>query len=152
MKKIAAAWLIFAFFFISASFAGEIIKAEVDKLKAATDEEIIYKLNIILEKNTRSNPQLPDFKGFKVISQAQSTTVSFQEGQSDILMTHVYILIPVAAGKFTIGPSSIKVDGKVYSTSSFEIEVTQSKKPPRPEPDQESDEDGSDAEAPEFTL
>ena len=107
--------------------------AEVDKAKASTDDEITYKLNIVSDKNNTSDPQLPDFKGFQVISQAQSTTVSFQKGRPDVLMTYVYILVPIAPGKFTIGPSSVKISGKSYSTRSFDIEVTQGEGPPKPE-------------------
>lgn len=133
MKKIAAALMILAFFFIGSASAQEKIMAEVDKAKASTDDEITYKLNIVSDKNNTSDPQLPDFKGFQVISQAQSTTVSFQKGRPDVLMTYVYILVPIAPGKFTIGPSSVKISGKSYSTRSFDIEVTQGEGPPKPE-------------------
>lgn len=141
MKKIAAACFIFAVLFIGTVFAKETITAEVDKLKVTTDDEVTYKLNIVSQKENSSFPQLPDFKGFQVVSQAQSTTVSFQKGQPDVLMTYVYILVPNAAGKFTIGPSSVKINGKAYSTQSFEIEVTQGKNPPQPkQPEEEPDE------------
>jgi hypothetical protein len=147
MKKIAAACFIIAIFFIGAACANETIKAEVDKLKITTDDEVTYKLNIVSDRNNTSYPKLPDFKGFDVISQAQSTTVSFQKGQPDVLMTYVYILAPTAAGKFTIGPSSVKISGKVYSTQSFEIEVTQGKNLPAPQPEEEPEE-----EQPKVTL
>ena len=147
MKKIAAAWLIFAFFFIGAACAKETIQAEVDKVKVTTDDQITYKLNIVSDKDNPSYPQLPDFKGFGVLSQAQSTTVSFQKGQEDVFMTYVYILVPTAVGKFTIGPSSVKINGKVYSTRSFDIEVTQGKNHPKSEP-----EEAPDQEYPKVTL
>jgi hypothetical protein len=148
MKKMIMAWLIFAVLFIGgAACAQEKITAEVDKLKLATDDELTYKLNIVSDKTNTAFPKIPDFKGFRVISQAQSTTVSFQKDRPDVLMTYVYILVPSAPGKFTIGPSSVRIAGKDYSSRSFDIEVTQGKNPPNPVP-----EDNSDEEHPKTTL
>lgn len=108
-------------------FAQTSIKAEVDKTTLTQDETFTYKLIITSSENKLPQPGIATFKGFNVISQAQSSTISFVEGTAKTFLVYAFILAPTKAGKFKIGPSSIKIKDKVYSTDSFEIEVKAAK-------------------------
>jgi hypothetical protein len=119
--------MLFIFLGYTKAFAETTIKAEVDKLNISTDESITYKLIITSSENKTPEPQVPDFANFAVISQAQSSTISFIKGGIKSIQVYVYILTPLKPGKFKIAPSQIKIKNKPYASQEFEINVTQGK-------------------------
>jgi len=123
MKKIIILSVIFTSLFIATSFAQTSIKAEVDKTIVTTDDTITYKLIITSSEKNIPTPQLPKFTGFRVISSAQSSTVSFTKGNIKTIFVYAFILAPTDIGKFKIEPSEIKIKNETFSTASFEIEV-----------------------------
>lgn len=153
MKNIAIILTSVLIFFCAINvFADTAIKAEVDKTSITTDENITYKLTITSTEKDISTPQLPKFEGFNVISQTQSSTVSLVKNNIQHFLVYVYILAPKDTGKFNIESSQIKIEGKSYSSESFEIEVKQGKAKPqhKPEPDQGQQPSLPDEIKPEF--
>ena len=75
--------------------------------------------------------------GFKIISSAQSSTVSFIKGNLKTIFVYAFVLAPTDKGTFKIEPSSIKIKNETYSTGTLEIEVKQGKVKPKAEPEQE---------------
>lgn len=127
MNKVAPLLIFIILLFASSALAETTIKAEVDKKKLAADEPLTYKITLASGEKELPFPELPDFKGFQVISQSQSTSMSFAKQENKSIMEFIFVLLPAAAGKFTIGPSSVKINSQIISTGSFEIEVTQAK-------------------------
>jgi hypothetical protein len=115
--------IVFILFLISDVLAEVSLKAEVDKTSITVDENITYKLIIISSEKEVPQPQVAEFEDFLVLSQAQSSTVSFVKGTAKTILVYAFILAAKEAGKFKIKPSSIKIKDKVYPTDSFEIEV-----------------------------
>ena len=128
--------VIFMSLFITEAFAQTSIKAEVDKTTVTTDDTITYKLIITSSEKNIPEPQLPKFTGFKIISSAQSSTVSFIKGNVKTIVVYAFILVPTDIGKFKVEPSSIKIKNETYSTGTLEIEVKQGKVKPKAEPGQ----------------
>ena len=127
------------------AFAETTIKAEVDKRSITTDDSLTYKLTIASSEENIPSPEVPSFDGFAIISQAQSSTLSLLKQGPRAILIYVYILAPLKTGKSTIQPGSITMQGKTYSSESFDIEVAQGKtKPPKPE--------GTENELPQVTL
>jgi hypothetical protein len=126
-------------------FAETTIKAEVDKTSITTDDTITYKLTITSTEKKIPQPQLPGFESFSVLSQSQSSTLSFAKSNVETALTYAFVLAPTDVGKFKIEPSHVKSGGKTYSTQSFEIEVTKGKSPLPPAAQPETEE-------PQFTL
>lgn len=129
--KTAAALIIF-FSFFTAAYAETSVKAQVDKTGITTDEALAYKLTVTSSEKELPLPQLPGFKGFAVASSAQSSQVRISAGKLENSAVYVFILYPQQTGKLKIGPSQIKIKGKVYSSEAFEIEVKQGKAKPKP--------------------
>ncbi len=155
-KKFIITIILFILSFARVVFAETAIKAEVNKTKITTDEAVTYKIIIIsTEKNTPS-PTFPKFAGFKVISQIQSSTVSFVKNNVETNLTRIFLLTPINIGKFKIEPSSIKIKGKTYSTEGFEIEITEGKtKPSLPQEKEPASPKGlpsEEQEPPKITL
>lgn len=116
------------------AFAETSIKSEVDKLKINSAETLTYKLTISSSEKQIPKATIPKFNGFKVISQAQSSNMSFTKGKITTGLVYVFILAPTNIGKFKIEPSTIKVKGQAFSSDAFEIEVTQGQAQPRSKP------------------
>jgi hypothetical protein len=129
-KKLMFIAIIFAAS-LQVCFAETVVKAEVDKLSLTTDETLTYKVVVTSSETKLPMPQMPDFKGFNEISQANSSTISFAKGQIKTVLVYAYILSPNTTGKITIGPATIKVKDEVFSTQEFAIEVAQGNAPPQ---------------------
>ena len=135
-KRLIALTILFILFLTATALAQTSIKAQVDKTSITTDETLTYKLIITSSDKKIPTPQIPKFEGFNVISQAQSTTVSHVKTKIKTIIVYEFILFPIDTGKFKIEPSIIKIKSKTYSTSAFEIEVTEGKTKPKPKPEQ----------------
>ena len=147
--------LIFIFSFLSLAFAENIIKAEVDKTSLSTDEDLTYKTIITSSEKKLPSPQVPKFEGFDIVSQAQSSTISFVKSEIKTILVYVYILAPTNIGKFKIGPSTIKIENKTYSTDTFQIEVIQGKTKPKNLPEKKlplPEKPQPESEEPQVTL
>lgn len=136
MKKhaIALCVLVFSAYVCSLCFAQIEIKAEVDKRKLSTAEDLVYKLIVSSSEKSLPQPVFPDFKGFYVVSSAHTSDISIKGKEAKIGAVYVFILVPKEAGKFTIGPAQVKTKTATYKTGSFEIEVlpAQPKEPVEP--------------------
>lgn len=110
------------------------IRAEVDRQTATTDDLITCKIIITSSLRQTASPQLPDFRGFAVISQASSSTVSMKEGAVKSVLVMAFVLLPVQTGSLTIGPAALTVDGRQYASQPLTIQVSQGTRRPEPAP------------------
>jgi len=135
------------------AFGETTIKAEVDQRRIAADQALTYKLTVSSTEKDIPQPQVPAFEGFAVISQAQSSTISFMQRGPKTIFIFIYILAPLNTGKFTIQPSRITIQGKPYASEAFEIEVMQGKGEPQPQPERHlPPSEGTGTGQPQVTL
>lgn len=116
-------------------FAETALTAEVNRPKLTTDDTLIYKLTISSTEKNIPPPELPKFEGFSVLSQAQSSTLTWASGNLQSKLIYSYILMPKDTGSFKIKPAKIVINGKAYTSQEFEIKVTQGKTKPQVEPE-----------------
>ena len=153
MKKLVILTVFFIFLFITSAFAETTIKAEMDKTSITTDETLIYKIIVTSSDKNLPAVQLPKFTGFNIISQAESSTVSFAQSDTKTILVYTLILIPADIGKFKIEPAVIKIKNKAYSTDTFEIEVAQGNRKPEIPPEESlPKESPTESEQPQVTL
>lgn len=114
---------IFSCLFINTVFAQTSIKAEIDKTSLTTDEVLAYKLIITSLDREIPSPQLPKFTGFKIISSAQSSSVTFIGGTMKTIVVYTFVLAPADSGKLKIEQAYIVINKEKFSTGAFEIEV-----------------------------
>lgn len=155
MKEKIIITLILIFLSISVAFAEITIKAEVNKARISSDVTITYKLTITSFEKNVPYPQIPKFKSFNILSQSQSSTASFAKSKPKVVIVYAFILVPTDIGKLRIEPSIIKIKDKIYSTDSFEIEVTSGKTKPAAKPEQKTplpEELLPESEEPQITL
>jgi len=70
-----------------------------------------------------SRPELPDIHGFNWRYLGPSLKMSIVNGRTTSSVTHMYVLIPLEAGEFTIPPFSVYYNGKAYTSDPIPIEV-----------------------------
>ena len=134
MKKKLFLLIVFFGLLVCTSFAETSFKAEVDKTSLTTDQVLTYKVSITSTEKLLPLPKFPELADFQILSQVQSSNLSFAEGGPKASLTYVLMLSPKNTGKLKIGPATLKINDQVISTQGFEIEVSQGKaKPSLPE-------------------
>ncbi|MEN8263063.1 MAG: BatD family protein [Nitrospirota bacterium] len=68
-------------------------------------------------------PELPDIDGFKSRYSGPSTRMSIVNGRMSSSVTHIYRLVPLKTGKFTVGPFSFEHNGDRYVSNALTVEV-----------------------------
>jgi hypothetical protein len=121
--------------------------AEVDKFKVTTDDVLTYKVTVSSSEQLIPAPKLPEFKDFEVVSQLQSSQMSWGKDGSKTNTEYTFTIIPKTTGKLKIDPAILRIKDKSYSSEEFQIEVAQGERIPKtrikPEftPDLPDDED-----------
>lgn len=111
----------------------EIIFAQKFTAKANTTSvplNGVVQVTYELQNGTEQSFQAPSFKGFQVVNNStfeigNDVTINGRT-QAIHVKKFVYNLSPTQIGKFTINPANIKVNGKVISSNSLTITVTNS--------------------------
>ena len=98
---------------------------------------MVYKLTITSEQKEIPAPELPEFKGFMIITQTQSSRFSVVGSEIKTSAIYTYILSPCQVGRLKIEPGQIKIDGQLHASEGFEIEVSPGENKPEPDPEQE---------------
>lgn len=142
MKKIIVLIAVFMLTFMAGAFAYTDIKAQTDKLSLTTDDTLNYKITITSTDQNVPGPALPKFEGFNVLSKGQTSTISFAKNQVKTVSVYAFVLEPKGVGTFKIEPAQIKIEGDVYATKDFQIEVTQGKLKPKTLPQENQPESG----------
>jgi len=127
MRKTPFLIFFFSFFFLSALclklFASDIqFEVTVDRTKIALGEALQLSLAFHGTQNV-SAPKIDKIEGFDTRYLGPSTMVSIVNGVVTSEITHVYTLVPLKTGTFTIGPFSAEVQGKTLTSKSITIEV-----------------------------
>lgn len=99
------------------------IKAEVDKTSISAQETLTYKLVITSSEEHLPAPSIPAFKDFRIVSQAQSSSVSLLSPEARTVLVFIFILAPTKAGTLKIEPASIAVKGATYTSEPLEVTV-----------------------------
>lgn len=110
----------------SAVFAGEInFEATVSRNIVSLGQSI--QLNLVFEgAKDISAPELPAIDGFQSRYVGPSTMMSIVNGRMSSSITHMYRLIPLKTGKFTLGPFPFQQKGNTYISNDLMVEVIDS--------------------------
>ena len=108
------------------AFAQTQVYVRVDKTYVEVKEEINLTLSVSSDSTDIKSPTMPSLPNFNIYSSGQSRNVSMINGKVSVNMRFNYILSPRFAGKSTIKPFTVEVNGKIYKTEPIEIEVYRS--------------------------
>ena len=107
----------------SYSFASDIrFDVTVNKEKVSLGDTI--NLNLAFQGTQDISPvDLPDIYGFDWKYLGPSSRMSVVNGKVSSSVTHMYVLIPLEVGEFSVPPLSIYYKGKTYKSDPISIEV-----------------------------
>ncbi|MGB2803512.1 MAG: BatD family protein, partial [Candidatus Zixiibacteriota bacterium] len=112
--------------------------ASVDRTEVSVGEQITLTVSVSGDVKSIPQPELPSLDEFNVYSAGRSQNFTYVNGRLSASVTFNYVLVPRKAGKLTIGPASIKLDGKTYQTTPIQITVaSEGKTPSSPAPSKE---------------
>jgi len=109
-----------------AVFAGEIkFEAFVDRDVVSLGQSIQLSLRLNGSRDLPA-PALPDIDGFSSRYVGPSTSMSIVNGRMSSSITHIYRLVPLKTGTFSLGPFQIEYEGDTYTSNSLSVEVADS--------------------------
>lgn len=111
------------------------VSASLDRTAAQVGDNVV--LTVVANGAVKSVPEvtLTSLEGdFDVYSVGQSTNVSIVNGQMTTQTSRQFVLIPKHAGKFTIGPLSVRLGNDTMQTQPLALTITTGPPPPSPPP------------------
>ncbi|MCM8781939.1 MAG: BatD family protein, partial [Candidatus Omnitrophica bacterium] len=123
MKKLLSFTLLLILCLVSTASGSDIqFEVTVDRNKIALGETL--QLNLTFHgAQSVSAPKIDKIEGFDSRYLGPSTMVSIVNGVVTSSITHIYNLIPLKTGTFSIGPFSVEVQGKRLTSKPITIEV-----------------------------
>ena len=99
------------------------VSAALDKRSVQINEEIRLTLRVSGSNSNIQAPRLPAFEGFETYYTGRASHLTFINNQSATKVEFNYILLPKAAGQFTLSPIMVNVDTQTFQTEPIRIEV-----------------------------
>lgn len=122
-KTLFLGFIIFSFGRICFAAQDIVFEVTVDKTVAALGDRI--QLSLAFQGATDvPAPQIQEPEGFSARYLGPSTMMSIVNGRMSSSISHIYVLIPLKAGKFTLGPFSADYNGQKYMSKTIDVEVT----------------------------
>src|SRR5688572_12648724 len=95
--------------------------AAASKTKPVVGEQIQIDFSV---NTNASNFHPPSFEGFSVyMGPSTSSSIQIINGQYSQSLTFSYIVAPMREGTITIGPASVKADGRILQSNPIKLEV-----------------------------
>ena len=111
------------------------VSAEVSDPVVGLDQEFTLVVRVESGQDV-GEPDIPPRGNFEIVGKFASAEVSYVNGVMRASKVYQYTLLPLREGKFEIGPITLQIDGKSYTTNSVWVEVDASqggrKKPVSP--------------------
>ncbi|MCM8773258.1 MAG: BatD family protein, partial [Candidatus Omnitrophica bacterium] len=118
--------LLLIFFIFSLSY---VVIAKDISLEVNVDRNVVelgetIRLNFTFHGTDKAPiPKLDKIDSFEVKYLGPSTRVSIVNGIVNKSVTHIFTLLPLKVGNFTIGPFSVNIQGKTFTSKPISIEV-----------------------------
>ena len=87
-----------------------LVTSTFDKRSANVNEEIRLTIRVTGAQGNIQAPRLPGFQGFDTFYTGRASHLTFANGQSPSMVEFSYVLIPKAAGRFTLDPIQVTAD------------------------------------------
>ena len=121
------AFTLFTILFLAGGYAAAASEVEVagnvDKNHVQVDEEVSLTIRILGARGNIQAPRLPAFQGFDSFYTGRTSQFTFTNGRSSSTVEFNYVLVPKVAGRFTLNPVEVWIEGKRYLTQAIELEV-----------------------------
>ncbi|MBD3381877.1 MAG: hypothetical protein GF404_06745 [candidate division Zixibacteria bacterium] len=94
--------------------------------RVAVGDRVILSVKI-LDSQASAEPRLPSIPAFKVYSSGHTFEQTIINGKTTSSIKYDYTMVAQKAGNFMVGPITVKIKGREYSTQPLKITVTQNR-------------------------
>jgi hypothetical protein len=110
--------------------------ARLGRTTVGVGDTFPFEVTLSYDSGRMEDYRRPDFRGFRVLGEQPSQSTQIQMGGGGSFMRHTYSwtyqLAPLQKGKLTIGPASVRVDGRPLSTDKVTVNVVEAGQAPAP--------------------
>ncbi len=126
--------LLFSFLTVPGSADAEIsVSLKLDRTQAGLTDSVQLVVSVAGSRDTGSDPDIQGLENFAVKPGGTSSRIEFINGRMSSGIEYTYFIQPQKVGSFTIGPASVQIGGKTYSSNRSTLKVV------RPAADQSDD-------------
>lgn len=132
--------LMFGFFNRAGAADDLSVRSYVDRALVGLNQQFTFSVEISGEgTNSAPNPQLPSMDDFAaLLGSGSSQSIQLINNAMSVSKTINYYFQATAVGQYTIGPATVVLNGKTYSTDPISIEIQQSAAPSQSAPQQDT--------------
>ncbi|MEW5700844.1 MAG: BatD family protein [Candidatus Zixiibacteriota bacterium] len=112
-------------FSLAAAFADTTFRLKVEPKKIMLSENATLQLTLESDSRSLPQPQLPPLPDFQVFSSGRNQSMQVTNGRVRSSIIYSYVLSPRHAGRFTVGPARVTVDGVEYTTQAETVVVNE---------------------------
>ena len=98
------------------------VHLEVDSDTISLNEVVGVNVKVIGARNS-STPTINTNENFNIQHEGSSSQISIINGDTTISTSHQYQLSPIKPGTFTLGPATVEVNGKEFTSNTISIKV-----------------------------
>ncbi|MDX1585893.1 MAG: BatD family protein, partial [Balneolaceae bacterium] len=101
------------------------VVSTVSQTTVYTGERISLSVEVSGDFSNVSRPTLPDFTGFRLLSNNPSTSrsYSFVNGKTSSSYSYTYFLIAQEEGNYTIPSITVSIDGNEFNTDPIDVQI-----------------------------
>jgi hypothetical protein len=123
---------------VTAYGQGSSFTARLGRNPVGVGESFAYEVTLSTENLRMEDYRPPDFRGFRVVAEHPSQSTQIQMGGGGSLLrqnyTWHYELVALQKGKLTIGPASVRVEGRELRADRVNVTVVEAGQAPQPQP------------------
>lgn len=98
------------------------IQANLDRETITTGDTL--RLTITIKGGSAlTTPEIPSRGNFEVVGRSTGNSIEIINGEMSVTSTFEYLLRPIHAGHFKIGPITTHIEGQTYSTGEIKVSV-----------------------------
>jgi hypothetical protein len=105
--------------------AGISVSLTLDRSQASLTDSVQLVVNVSGSRDSGSEPVIQGLEDFTVSPGGTSSRIEFINGRMSSGIEYTYFIQPQKVGTFTIGPASVQIGGKTYSSSRSTLQIVQ---------------------------
>ncbi|MEJ2167355.1 MAG: BatD family protein [Desulfobacterales bacterium] len=105
--------------------AGISVSLTLDRSQASLTDSVQLVVSVSGSRDSGSEPVIQGLEDFTVSPGGTSSRIEFINGRMSSGIEYTYFIQPQKVGTFTIGPASVQIGGKTYSSSRSTLQIVQ---------------------------
>lgn len=100
------------------------VTLSLDRTQTTTGDSVTLVVSVSGARSSDQEPTIKNLSHFYVSSGGTASRVQIINGQMEASVDYTYFLQPKRTGTFTIGPATVVLDGRTYTSNTVTLEVS----------------------------